>query len=1211
MGNGTGTTAILHPSEGSAITFDMAVSTSEEAGYGYVMDAGSLRVNLRDRRELRYSEGSARDGGDVANDRGKLVDVSFDVVVTGRTRAEMLEQVSALETAMGLVGGGTFEWKPDDLGAGVRSTYFCYLTSPVPSLKARSGNRFDAAPSGTGTNVRYRVTLEVTLRTQPWSKSDPDTPVTVLTSTTLENADDASRDNYATVLSSSIVGDKPSLARVTITPQTSGGDIGRVIVSRRTEGLTNFQAMYRTASYLSPTAGWSAPSDAARVGGAYYKCTPSQNDVAYGLRYTIANWADHQGTAAIAVIYKAFGEHPDDDWEIHAAWSIADTPFTGEAKSIQELYAWRLLILSEIDIPETEMSAIEDLDLYIDIYVTRTAGTGSIGVDAISLVFTDESVVEAAPLGDEGASTSHDMIIENFDGELAHIVTTADDKLQYVMNPLGTPGLIKLKPGVNNRLDVLWERAVAGLEDDFDGYGAYWKRIGSFETSEDWAGAKYTRFCAVRWRITEGVNAYPVDIADGSLDTASLVSAGKMASDGDDLRVLVDGEEVDRWLGNMNTASTGVWIALPFEDDISMTLNGAITATVTSLTVTGTITSLSSYGIIQIGNEIIHYSGKSGQDLTGLTRGYKGTTAAAHNDTDDVYWLQHDVEIVYGNPDASAPTLDSDYKPSFDVDDSSNTLWKYTTFAHGVNPTHNMGMEAGWDSPVYPDDDFLEQITSAGNNSWYNWNHDGSGSGDEAEIGLEVISITGPNNGGTIRVAWHNECGIVAAEFIDGEKYSESTPNWDAEVESSINGSSWTTEYTIPAPGSASTWESWSHDDDSLPANTTWIATYLSTIYTGGTHYQKLEYDALELTFDSNNVPTVNDFGERSGDSIFVVEGGQNLAVYDLENTGMSTQILEGAFVFPFPTTAFVCIYIRMVVETGCTAQSLRLRLYTDASNYYTKTWSYSESAGAMYDKYEEALLSGFSTTGSPDLNDIQEVELYATGTNGGVVFYVDDLRVVAADPGDAGAHNDTGAVWDFESGTWHIYELDGSDKYLGQIETASGIEKIALIHTNYGADVTFSAKCRAKRDEGLVGLVFRCSDATGGSEDCYAFLMDTENDELLLREYVAGTPSNVATAVSYTLAIDTDYYLGIKVQGSTIQCFISTAKSTLFVATNRKFNTTDSTHSTGQCGLLTASTIGRFTDVDLDGIQDRHVPADQVNIVVQAIFQTAMPFYE
>lgn len=59
------------------------------------------------------------------------------------------------------------------------------------------------------------------------------------------------------------------------------------------------------------------------------------------------------------------------------------------------------------------------------------------------------------------------------------------------------------------------------------------------------------------------------------------------------------------------------------------TLNGGINATVTSLTVTSG-TNFPNAGVVLIDSEIIAYTGKSTNTLTGLTRGYNGTTAASH-----------------------------------------------------------------------------------------------------------------------------------------------------------------------------------------------------------------------------------------------------------------------------------------------------------------------------------------------------------------------------------------------------------------------------------------------------------------------------------------------------------------------------------------------------------------------------------------------------
>ncbi len=60
------------------------------------------------------------------------------------------------------------------------------------------------------------------------------------------------------------------------------------------------------------------------------------------------------------------------------------------------------------------------------------------------------------------------------------------------------------------------------------------------------------------------------------------------------------------------------------------TLNGAITATATTITLADA-SSFSSSGSVRINDEIITYSGKSTNDLTGCTRGTGGTTAIAHD----------------------------------------------------------------------------------------------------------------------------------------------------------------------------------------------------------------------------------------------------------------------------------------------------------------------------------------------------------------------------------------------------------------------------------------------------------------------------------------------------------------------------------------------------------------------------------------------------
>jgi len=103
-------------------------------------------------------------------------------------------------------------------------------------------------------------------------------------------------------------------------------------------------------------------------------------------------------------------------------------------------------------------------------------------------------------------------------------------------------------------------------------------------------GGGYRRWVPVYNQGSEIFTKYPINIADngtgsGVLDTATLVTAGKMQSDGSDLAVKVDGNFTDRYLYGINTSATKVWINLDLRPGIEFTLLAAILSgdTVTEL----------------------------------------------------------------------------------------------------------------------------------------------------------------------------------------------------------------------------------------------------------------------------------------------------------------------------------------------------------------------------------------------------------------------------------------------------------------------------------------------------------------------------------------------------------------------------------------------------------------------------------------------------
>jgi hypothetical protein len=81
-----------------------------------------------------------------------------------------------------------------------------------------------------------------------------------------------------------------------------------------------------------------------------------------------------------------------------------------------------------------------------------------------------------------------------------------------------------------------------------------------------------------------------------------------------------------------------------------LTLNGAITATSTEITLSSVV-GLPAAGFVKIENEIINYSYISGNVLYNCFRGQQNTTAASHISTTAVYWQQVPAITVWPTPD--------------------------------------------------------------------------------------------------------------------------------------------------------------------------------------------------------------------------------------------------------------------------------------------------------------------------------------------------------------------------------------------------------------------------------------------------------------------------------------------------------------------------------------------------------------------------------
>jgi hypothetical protein len=148
-------------------------------------------------------------------------------------------------------------------------------------------------------------------------------------------------------------------------------------------------------------------------------------------------------------------------------------------------------------------------------------------------------------------------------------------------------------------------------------------------------------------------------------------------------------------------------------------LNADITSTATNITLVDG-TSYPYSGTIQIGSEIITYTGSGSNTLTGCTRGASNTTAASHSQYDVVSFIYpnqvlfHEVGVNDGSLPTEVPIESYISSSDFDIGDGHNFgfVWRiipdvnFTSSAVGkqvtmtVQPKQNSGSAAGVPSPT-------------------------------------------------------------------------------------------------------------------------------------------------------------------------------------------------------------------------------------------------------------------------------------------------------------------------------------------------------------------------------------------------------------------------------------------------------------------------------------------------------------------------------
>lgn len=207
--------------------------------------------------------------------------------------------------------------------------------------------------------------------------------------------------------------------------------------------------------------------------------------------------------------------------------------------------------------------------------------------------------------------------------------------------------------------------------------------------------------------------------------------------------------------------------------------------------------------------------------------------------------------------------------------------------------------------------------------------------------------------------------------------------------------------------------------------------------------------------------------------------------------------------------------------------------------------------------------------------------------------IFVDDLRIVKADPNDATTYNDTGGAWEpmeavgsNPAGEWHIYPGNRSGEpakpfSLGHLNNSAHWRGAYLANSDIYTGTVQTGYYRKAGD--LIGLGWFISDTTAGSWDMYSVSMNRFT--VHLRRWTNGAAASLVI-VNRTETFNTPYWIGVDLREfqsdpGRIKVYVSSVEGNLIQASNLVISYKDTSPLTpgGKVGVVTYRTNARFFD--------------------------------
>jgi hypothetical protein len=396
-------------------------------------------------------------------------------------------------------------------------------------------------------------------------------------------------------------------------------------------------------------------------------------------------------------------------------------------------------------------------------------------------------------------------------------------------------------------------------------------------------GQLYKRFVEVTNPNTFPLGEHAWNLANSEasngLDTAALVAAVKMQADGDDLHVLLNGLSVNRWLQDMNTTSTEIWIRLNLGAGKTMTLGTAINNVddITEVDLEDTranrrtLRQMPTASQFKINSEYFTYTGVDIPNMrfTGVTRAVFGSSKAAHSVTDTITWIEHQIFITYGDTAAISPNSPDadDFKPMFLLT-SENDRLDYDDFQ-----TEDGTRADEWNNDIVIRKPVGREVQSGpGEVTLYTAVHNASNEPTWADpasyMGAAIQSVLDGNSYvRTVANIWwkfYHPCGIDSITPT-GQKFAVDKTDWLGAVRLlySADGENWNIKTTEVAPTVDATWQNLTQITGALALGATYDHVALLTRGGqdgGATSGDRalIEYSDVEISLDSTKIPSVS-----------------------------------------------------------------------------------------------------------------------------------------------------------------------------------------------------------------------------------------------------------------------------------------------------------------------------------------------------------------